>query len=486
MKRTLVALVVVLSLSTASPAGAAALSIGDAAPPLKITEWVKGDPVDLAAVRGKRIVVMEIWATWCGPCLSSIPHLTELQHRFGSKGVTVVGVTSRDENNTLEQVRSFVADRGERMDFTVGFDREGITERTYMEQTGQQGIPTAFVIDRQGRLAWIGHPLFGLQEALAEMVAGTYDMQLARKVFERSNQLNQAMMSGRFDEALRHAEQIIRLKPDHAVGWETRLFLLTGPLGQPEQALAAGEEALRVLGDRAELLASVARILLAGDSERYHGLATRLVTRAVELAPREGAVRRVQFSLLIAQGREKEALRVAEQSIDLLRGTPAALTELAGTLASPQPDSPRNDLALRAIELAIAAEPAEPAHLESKFYLLAAFQSDRSAAEAAGRLFIDQAGSDAAALNSFAWQLLTDPALGGRYHRLALLAAERANRSSSGRNWEVLDTLALAKFETGAVAEAVELQKQAIARCDNPQALPSLKQALARFQAEER
>jgi len=62
---------------------------------LKISDWVKGKPVDLAAGKGKQVYVIEFWATWCGPCRTSIPHLTELQKKFKDKGVTFVGVSDK-------------------------------------------------------------------------------------------------------------------------------------------------------------------------------------------------------------------------------------------------------------------------------------------------------------------------------------------------------------------------------------------------------
>src|ERR1041385_6120947 len=78
----------------------AAGALGDPAAPLVISEWVKGKPVDLAAAKGKEVVVVEFWATWCGPCRTSIPHLTEMQKKF--KDVRFVGVSDRSEEHTSE------------------------------------------------------------------------------------------------------------------------------------------------------------------------------------------------------------------------------------------------------------------------------------------------------------------------------------------------------------------------------------------------
>lgn len=154
-------------------AAASAAELGMKAPPLEIAEWVKGSPVDPAADRGKRIFVVEFWATWCPPCRESIPHLTELQKKFGAKGVVIVGVTDEE----LKVVKPFVSRMGAKMDYTVAIDRETKTWEAYMRAFGYGGIPHAFVVNKDGVIAWEGHPRAGLDEALEQIVDGKYDLE---------------------------------------------------------------------------------------------------------------------------------------------------------------------------------------------------------------------------------------------------------------------------------------------------------------------
>src|SRR5262245_49723397 len=131
MKTSLTFLTLLSVVSTFnSPARAAQL--GDAAAPLEIGEWVKGDAVDLSAVKGKKVVVVEFWATWCGPCRVSIPHLTELQKKYENRGVVVVGVSDEESS----KVKPFVDEQGDKMNYTVALDRGGKTSAGYMERYG--------------------------------------------------------------------------------------------------------------------------------------------------------------------------------------------------------------------------------------------------------------------------------------------------------------------------------------------------------------
>ena len=143
--------------------------LGDKAASLNGLTMIKGDPVSFQ--EGK-VYVVEFWATWCPPCKVSIPHLTEVQEQFKDKGVTVIGISSE---NDLERVKGFVTGQGEKMEYTVAMDPKRTVSAGYMEAYKQGGIPTAFIVDGKGNVAWVGHPMMDLDEVLEQVVAGTFD-----------------------------------------------------------------------------------------------------------------------------------------------------------------------------------------------------------------------------------------------------------------------------------------------------------------------
>lgn len=134
----------------------AKLKVGDPAPALDVEKWVKGDAI--TGFEKGRVYVVEFWATWCGPCIASMPHLSELQSEYKDKGVTIVGVTSADKKNTLAAVEKMVSGKGDKMAYTVAWDKERNTNQAFMEAADMKGIPCSFVIDQQGNLAYVGHP----------------------------------------------------------------------------------------------------------------------------------------------------------------------------------------------------------------------------------------------------------------------------------------------------------------------------------------
>ncbi len=168
----------------APPAPLPVLRVGMPAPAFKVAKWFKGAPVERLDV-GK-LYVVEFWATWCGPCKVSIPHLTELAHKHTGQ-VTFIGVsvwerpTEKTDDAIFALVEPFVTDMGDKMDYHVaadGIDRTMATN--WMNAAGRNGIPCAFIVGRDGRIAWIGHPA-AMDKVLEEVVAGTFDVQAEAK-----------------------------------------------------------------------------------------------------------------------------------------------------------------------------------------------------------------------------------------------------------------------------------------------------------------
>jgi len=157
-----------------APAAEATLKVGDPAPKLQTGKWVQGDAVKDFA-KGKAYIV-EFWATWCGPCRATIPHLNETYNKYKDKGLVVIGQDCWEHDDNL--VAPFVKKMGDKMTYRVALDDKsnggkGKMAETWMDAAGRNGIPSAFLVDTKGMIAWIGHPM--------ELEAKTIEAALAGK-----------------------------------------------------------------------------------------------------------------------------------------------------------------------------------------------------------------------------------------------------------------------------------------------------------------
>ncbi len=130
------------------------LSLGVEAPALDVNV-LKGETVSMGEDAQGHVTVVEFWATWCGPCRVSIPHLTELQAKYADQGLRVIGITDEEK----DVVAPFVAEMGDTMAYTVALDPGQTTMYRYMGGFGVNSIPHAFVVDTSGNIVWHGNPL---------------------------------------------------------------------------------------------------------------------------------------------------------------------------------------------------------------------------------------------------------------------------------------------------------------------------------------
>ncbi len=151
--------------------------IGTRAPALRLERFFKGEAVERFE-RG-RVYVVELWATWCAPCIAGFPHMTRLQERYAD-AVTFIGVDIWDvqENepapDRIERVGAFVEAQGERMGYRVAIEREGEMVESWLTASSQTGIPMAYIVDASGAVAWMGSPM-DIDAPLADVVSGEHD-----------------------------------------------------------------------------------------------------------------------------------------------------------------------------------------------------------------------------------------------------------------------------------------------------------------------
>jgi thiol-disulfide isomerase/thioredoxin len=112
--------------------------------PVRFGQWKR----ELAALRGQ-VVVVDVWATWCAPCLERFPHIVELNRRYRDRHVTVISmnVDDRDDRKAVEMARQFLVKQ--KATFPNYLMDEPILDA--FQKLGVQGIPAVFIYDRSGR-----------------------------------------------------------------------------------------------------------------------------------------------------------------------------------------------------------------------------------------------------------------------------------------------------------------------------------------------
>ena len=135
-------------ITTSRPGGAEAA----ARPPLPAvaldTEMkaVSGDPIKLSNYSGK-VLLVNLWATWCGPCRNEIPELVRLHKEYQSRGVEMVGLTTEDPKLSAQTVQEFV--RHFKMDYQVGWAPREVAAALMQ---GRGSIPQSLIVTRDGRI----------------------------------------------------------------------------------------------------------------------------------------------------------------------------------------------------------------------------------------------------------------------------------------------------------------------------------------------
>jgi hypothetical protein len=397
--------------------------IGEPAAPLVVKEWIKGQPVEAKA--GTNILVVEIFTTTSLSSWAVITNVNEVQRRFKDKGVVVVGVS----DEPADEIKEFLAHEGAAIEYAIAADDGRQTARGYMAPLGQQGVPHAFVVGKDGKLLWHGHPLAGLEEALEEITAGRYNMEEAAKKDMARTQVEQYVMLAR--------------RNDPRAGPAGRRYLATwatdvGPLCD----LAFG-----IATDR-----SIKKPDLP--------LATEALERAEKLAGTNSthvAVTRAIF--LFETGRTEEGLARAKEALAAAQG---------------QKDKARAETCLSTMTGLLAAgntnkvTQKDPARTRMEEYVKLARGNDPKAG-AAGRELLGMLTNNVAQLCDLALEIAMDPRIAKRDLALASAALAQAQKVAPTNSTRVALTEAMLLFESGKRDEGMARARQALAAAPGAQ-----------------
>jgi thiol-disulfide isomerase/thioredoxin len=295
--------------------------IGEPAPPLVVKEWIKGQPV--AVKPGTNIYVVEIWQSSIPACRAAITNLNDLQERFKTNGVVIVGIA----DESVEKIKEFVLHDGTNIKYAIAADDQRKTALSYMTPVKQRGIPYTFVVGTNGNVLWHGHPLAGLNQALEQITTGQYDLEPFRKSEVAAHQMEQYLgLAQQGDIRAKSAGQTLLANRTNDVELLCDMaYQITAAPRLAHRDFALAGEAL----DQAEKLAvtnkvpvmTIRAVCLFESGKRSEGLA--LATQALASAQSPQAKAKVQMFLQVMEAR-LAAAQTNQSNTNQVKAVPAA------------------------------------------------------------------------------------------------------------------------------------------------------------------
>lgn len=333
-----------LALFLISGSRAAELKSGGEAPKIRVASWAQGEGVK--EFEGDKVYIVEFWATWCGPCVAAIPHLNDTYRKYKPKGLVVVGMNLGEDAATVSK---FVKGMGSKMTYNVGVDEKtdgGWMAKHWLAAAGQNGIPCAFVVNKKGRIAYIGHPM-ELKESLLESLLDEPSARTggasqpapsetapSAKAAELAARAQDEIRAGKLDEAESTIGQLSEELPP-ALGHVAGLLELDLLLArkQPDDAVELSKLLVEDHGRNPVVLAAVAAHLAASGqaSPALLSTAERISTPLAETpGEAQGTALSTLARIAFLKGDKTRALELQTRAVPLVpkSDTAAARTAL--------------------------------------------------------------------------------------------------------------------------------------------------------------
>jgi thiol-disulfide isomerase/thioredoxin len=265
-----------VSTGHSAPVEQVKLAIGDNAPKLVYSKWIQGKAI--SEMTNDKTFVVEFWATWCGPCIQAMPHLSELAKKYGEAYVFIgcnvlEKVGNKPYASALPKVTSFVQKQKAlgRLTYNVIADNNAQDmDKNWLVAAGIEGIPVTFVINK-GKIAWIGHPDF-LGDVLASIENGSFDIEKSKKqcaeqndpgvkfqkkLKENKDRIAKAENEKEYAKALQYVDEARASQPEFKFMYiEDEFRILLDHYGE-EKAMQYGDEILKEGGVSIDVLAAV-------------------------------------------------------------------------------------------------------------------------------------------------------------------------------------------------------------------------------------
>ncbi|MBN9500934.1 MAG: hypothetical protein BGO01_05805 [Armatimonadetes bacterium 55-13] len=110
----------------------------------------KGKPYSKSSLKGK-VILMDFWATWCGPCIGAMPTMEKLHKKYAGKGLVVIGANILENRNKEQMAGKFLKSKP----FTYVFTKDTPNNEALAKKLEIQGIPTLLLIDKKGTVRWV-------------------------------------------------------------------------------------------------------------------------------------------------------------------------------------------------------------------------------------------------------------------------------------------------------------------------------------------